>query len=359
MQKYSSNAIDLFYNTKYSGATVGADVIVKNENKETGEVVKVYLVVRNNKIKKCSFQAMGSINLFACMSTICELSINKQVSEAESLSEKDVINSLKQINKQEFGIVTYSLESFKKAIKAYRKKKEKGTIQERETKKKEIYPSKDVTIFNTSEISLVENEIMNNSEEVINSNNFDVVSQLNTQEQVEETDNKNTTCQRISTSKTIKSTKKTNKKIEKSTSNIITKEENVSSTHSESLNSELMVKPVGGKTDKKKASKPTKIDVRVVDERNKEPETVSSKITQVITTKTQKTVNGEIIEDSSNTETKVLNGEGKEDNMMDEIDSITEQLTNAISQLNFQFDDKPENESVEELSKTNKKNKKK
>ena len=56
-------------------------------------------------------------------------------------------------------------------------------------------------------------------------------------------------------------------------------------------------------------------------------------------------MDGKVVENTSNTETKVLSPDGKEnENMIDEIDTITEQLTNAISQLNFTFDETPEEE---------------
>ncbi len=339
MQKYSSNAIDLFYNSKFAGATVGADVIAKNENKESGEVVKVYLVVRKNTIKSCSFQAMGSINLFACMSTVCELSLNKDLEDAEKLSEKDVINSLKQISKQDYGKVTFAILSLKKAILLYRKKRDRGTLNQRDSRKKEIYPSKNVTIFKDDENG-IDNSLLDYKEQVdmVDSSNIDAVDQqeIDKSEQVSKVKKsekkpvvakktEKAKVQKEKASKARKADKKPSKKIEKPIA--------------DNTNSELQVVAVGGK----KNNKPTRIDVRVVDEAEKELPTISKIITT--TTETQKTVDGKVVENTSNTETKVLSPDGKEnENMIDEIDTITEQLTNAISQLNFTFDETPEEE---------------
>lgn len=318
MQKYSSNAIELFYNSKYSGATIGADAIAKNENKETGEVAKFYIVVRDNKIKSISFQAFGSINLFACMTTLCELSSGKSLEEAEKITEKDIIASLKQISKQDYSKVTFSILTLKKVITLYRKKRDKGTLNQRDSRKKEVFPSKNITVFNNIKESKL--DLLEESEMV--------------------------------TSKTIKDLQKTDdldkkvdsKKIEKSKSTSKAKA-NTSKNSTKNKNRDKSAKVPKNVEEKpqKKVVAPTKIEVRIVDE----PENSESPVAKVVTTTTkpEKKVNGEIVENSKNTKTKFYNQEGVEsENMIDEIDSITEQLTNAISQLNFKFDETPEEE---------------
>lgn len=335
MQKYSSTAIDLFYNSKFSGATVGADVIAKNENKESGEVVKVYLVVRKNTIKSCSFQAMGSINLFACMNTICELSIDKSLEDAEKINEKDIINSLKQISKQDYNKVTFAVQSLQKAIAMYKRKRDNGTLNQRDSRKKDIYPSKNITIFTENENTAIENEFFDASskDKIVDSSN---IAEVIDEEKIEEN-------KQNSSAKEDKKGKPTKKQVKIETKKAKDKktQKQATATKKEKVvpvaqSSELQVVPVGGK----KASKPTRIDVRVVEE-DKEPATISKVITT--TTETKKTIDGEVVENTSNTETKVVTPDGKE-NMIDEIDTITEQLANAISQLNFTFDETPEEE---------------
>ena len=345
MQKYSSTAIDLFYNSKFSGATVGADVIAKNENKESGEIVKVYLVVRKNTIKSCSFQAMGSINLFACMSTICELSIDKSLEDAEKINEKDIINSLKQISKQDYNKVTFAVQSLQKAIVMYKRKRDNGTLNQRNSKKKDIYPSKNITVFTENENSAIENEFFDASseDEVVDSTNIaEIINEEKTEENTE-----NSSSKERKKVKSVKSQPKveTKKVADKKTQKQSKAPKKAKSTQV-ATSSELQVVPVGGK----KANKPTRIDVRVVEE-DKEPATISKVITT--TTETQKTVDGKVVENTSNTETKVVSPDGKE-NMIDEIDTITEQLTNAISQLNFTFDETPEEEQKSKKQKNKK-----
>jgi nitrogen fixation NifU-like protein len=151
MQKYSKNLVDLFYNAKFSGAISGADVIVKNQDEESGEIVKVYLVVRNDILYDCSFQAKGSIVLYASLTTICSLSKEKTLSEILSINERDVINELKQLNKQEYKEVVFALESFKKAVVTYSKRKQQGTIVEKNNlKAKNLHPAKNITRYQES-----------------------------------------------------------------------------------------------------------------------------------------------------------------------------------------------------------------
>ncbi len=324
MQKYSSNAIDLFYNSKFSGATIGSDAIAKNENKETGEVVKVYLVVRNNKIKSISFQALGSINLFACMTTLCELVQDKTLEDAEKITEKDIITSLKQISKQDYSKVTFSILSLKKAIVLYRKKRDKGTLNQRDSRKKEVFPSKNITVFKSSK---KEKDLLH-TEEVVTAKNI---------KQMQEEENLNSEEKAGKPTKPTKSVNASTKKSE-SKAKKQTKEKSKKEQQKNETSSELEVAPV--KT--KKATKPTRIEVRVVDT-PEENNSVAKVITT--TTKTEKKVNGEVVENTEDTKTKIINEDGTEsENMIDEIDNITEQLTNALSQLNFKFDETPEEE---------------
>lgn len=324
MQKYSSNAIDLFYNSKFSGATVGADAITKNENKETGEVVKVYLVVRDNKIKSISFQALGSINLFACMTTLCGLAQDKTLEDAEKITEKDIITALKQISKQDYSKVTYSILSLKKAIILYRKKRDKGTLNQRDSRKKEVFPSKNITVFKSAK---KEKELLH-AEDIITTKNIKQMQEENSN--LEEKASKS-----VKNAKTTKSKTKPESKEKKQSKEKPKKEQKQES----SASSEMAVSPV--KT--KKGAKPTRIEVRVVDTPNNEESSVAKVITT--TTKTEKKVNGEVVENTEDTKTKIVNEDGVEsENMIDEIDNITEQLTNALSQLNFKFDETPKEE---------------
>ncbi len=343
MQKYSKNLVEIFYNTQYAGAITGADVIVKNQDNEGGEIVKIYLVVRNDCLQDCSFQAKGSIVLYASLTTICSLAKGKTLSEILSISEKDVINELKQLNKQEYNEIVFALESFKKAVEIYLKRKKQGTIVEKNNlKSKNLHPSKNVTKYQeTSKTCNIERALAENEDAV------------QTQE-VEVLQPKKEVIKKVAKVKSIRIEEQEEKTVQSSTIdrnmqklnaliNEVKLEQPVDIKKTvEEENSEMMIVPVGGKKKQKKSKKsnvviPTKIEVRVFeDDDNEKTSKKVTKTTKITTTKTIKT------EDKKENPYLIQVEPEKsvsDEEVIDEIDSITEQLTNAISQLNFKFDD--------------------
>ncbi len=392
MQKYSSNTIDMFYYTKYSGSITGADVVVKNENLETKEVAKIFLIVKNNKIESCTFQAMGSVTLYATLTSVCELCEGKELSTINSITQKDVINQMKQLNKHELGEVTFAIQSFEKAVQTYIKRRDAGTLQQRKNiKQRNLHPAKNITVFSsekrTSEI--IENmfsEVLTTkttstkttttSEQTVVEPKIVGVKKAPTltasaskQKQAEEkkTKTKSEQAKKTETKKLEKkeASKKTitetsESKVETqssavSTKTLYSKSNKATKKATESENSELMIKSVGNRKKQKPArvevTAPTKIDVRVVDDDSQR--TVSDTITRIIATETVKTTvnNQEIVNNTNSASAVITNSTTADDNMIDEIDSITEQLTNAISQLNFKFDETPEEEIVSKKKK--------
>ncbi len=367
MQKYSNNLIEIFYNSSYSGAISGADVIVKNDNAESGEVVKTYLVVRDGLLKDCSFQAMGSIALYASLTTMCALSKGKALNEILNISEKDIINEIKQLNKQEYGEVVFALDSFKKAVLTYMKRKNLGTIIERPNQKMKITaPSKNVTRYGEvkSRVSQIESIMQQQEREEVETLPAqgktakvkkveekkpvqspvvkEVVKEIKAQPAKKEvkTQSEKKVEQKVVEKKEVKketAINKNEKKLDALISEVKLEEVKPQKKIEQEQDSELLIVPVGGKKKSKKADKsniviPTKIEVRVVEEEKKK------KAPQ----KKEKTEKEPKAKATSKENPYLIKPEPKEvvdEEVIDEIDSITEQLTNAISQLNFKFDD--------------------
>lgn len=362
MQKYSKNLIELFYNSQFSGAINGADVIVKNQDDENNEIVKIYLVVRNETLKECSFQAKGSIALYASLTTICKIAKDKQLGEILQITEKDVINELKQLNKQEYREVVFALESFKKAVTTYKKRKTQGTIVERENlKARTLYPSKNITRFGEEEkkVSAIESalaeqqtEVENNRVEIEESPKKTVVKEKTRKSLNKSSNAVPNTSSSVQSTEEVKVDKNV-KKLEELINEVkLTEAKKDKLQKPETVeDSELLIVPVGGKKKAKKQEKnnvviPTKIEVRVVEDETKKPKTTTKKQTKITTTTTKTSKKTDMTVDKVKPVPYLLQPEMQkevENEVIDEIDSITEQLTNAISQLNFTFEDDDNN----------------
>lgn len=357
MQKYSNNLIEMFYNSSYAGAMSGADVIVKNENETNGEVVKTYLVVRDGVLKDCSFQAMGSISLYASLTTMCALSKGRPLSEILNITEKDIINELKQLNKQEYGEVVFALDSFKKSVLTYMKRKNSGTISEKPSQKlRNIAPARNITRFGDGEskISQIESAMQQPEEKdarevVLETKPVAVVAKqenkdgkTSAKKEVKETNTKIKVNKKPAEGADLKEVKKetsinkNEKKLDALISEVKLETARPQSITAKEQDSELLIIPVGGRKKAKKMEKPnivipTKIEVRVVEEENKKSPSKKEKVEKGSKSKLVQKENPYLIKPELK--------DSADEEVIDEIDSITEQLTNAISQLNFKFDD--------------------
>lgn len=383
MSKYSSGIINSFFFTEYAGTIKNASVVSKFEREECADVVKLYLSVKNSKIEKCTFQALGSVVLFATLSAVCKLVTNKSLEEAEKVSEKDVIKELGELNKQNFSTVVFALSSLRKTIETYRKKLQNGKINENATATVKLgSPAKGIKKFEqkTSVITLNEETETTNSNSKLESESTDsekedsAISAKATKEKKEQ--KKTTPAKRVvietkeeakeSASKSAKtaatSTTTTTKQVKKVVINkaSATKTESAAEKKAEvkDENPELLVKPVSSKKSKGKRvaipqkETPKEIDVTVVEgEEQAKPVTTTTKTTTKVVAKKHHVVNtaennntangGNNVVLSSKDFREIQNPENTDST--DELDTITAKLTSAISELNFKFDDTDNN----------------
>ena len=73
--KYTNHLINSFYTSPHTGTISGADIVNRVVNKETGDAIKLYLILEDGKIKDAKFQACGSVVLFASLSAIMDIII--------------------------------------------------------------------------------------------------------------------------------------------------------------------------------------------------------------------------------------------------------------------------------------------
>ncbi|MGN1259393.1 MAG: iron-sulfur cluster assembly scaffold protein [Christensenellales bacterium] len=393
MAKYSSELLQTFFFTEYAGSIKNASIIGKFENKECADIVKIYATISNNKIEKCTFQAMGSVVVFATMSAICKLATNKTLEDAYKISEKEIIRELGELNKQNFSVVVFALQSFKQTLANFQKKFKDGKVENKANQATKLSkPAKGIIKFESGSSSFINVNINENKKTEIatgNTNsketlhedqqeNVAVVTEENKEERskslkqnkstkTSQADNKNNKKKldanpnTVTTTKSVTTTKKRMVKVDSINSN---NEQSYNRTKQESdgvEDSELLIKPVSSK--KKRISVPKKetpkaIEVRVVE--GKEQPTSNSVTTKTTTTKVV-TKRHQI---SNNTDSKssainannsskdnlilsakdfreIQNPENSDEN--DELDTITAKLSNAISELNFKFDDTDNN----------------
>ncbi len=119
---YSNKIIKHFQDPQNMGEIKDPSAKARVGNKVCGDVMELYLNIKDNKIKKAKFQTFGCAAAIATSSILTELIIGKTVDEAYKLEPKDIDQSLGGLPNIKKHCADLSIESLKKAIDNYREK---------------------------------------------------------------------------------------------------------------------------------------------------------------------------------------------------------------------------------------------
>ncbi len=142
---YSKKALEHFKNPKFTGKIRNPDAVGESGNIQCGDIMKIYLKIENNKIKKVRFQTYGCIAAIASTDVVCKLAQGKTLKKALNITPKDVMKELGPVPPIKTHCALLGISTLKKAIADYRKKykskqKSKKTnkkIKEKTRKKQE------------------------------------------------------------------------------------------------------------------------------------------------------------------------------------------------------------------------------
>lgn len=121
--KYTKKVMRHFFNPKNFGKIENADAVGQVGNPKCGDVMKVYLKVKNNKIKDIKFETMGCVAAIATTDVVCDIAKGKTLSEAKKITKKEIIGKLDDLPPIKVHCSVLGEEAIKKAIENYEKKK--------------------------------------------------------------------------------------------------------------------------------------------------------------------------------------------------------------------------------------------
>jgi len=119
---YTKETMERFLNPKYMGEIKDANGIGKVGNPKCGDQMTVYIKVKDGKITDASFQTLGCAAAIATSDVICEMVIGKEIKEALSVTEKEMIEKLKELPAVKVHCSSLAIEGLKKAIENYERK---------------------------------------------------------------------------------------------------------------------------------------------------------------------------------------------------------------------------------------------
>ncbi len=116
---YSKEVMDRFMSPKYFGEMKDADAVGLVGNPRCGDEMEVYIKVREGKVESASFRTLGCAAAIATSDVVCEMITGKSLEEAVSITEKEMVDKLKDLPHVKVHCASLALEGVKEAVKKY------------------------------------------------------------------------------------------------------------------------------------------------------------------------------------------------------------------------------------------------
>lgn len=120
---YTEKVMENFLHPKNSGRIDEADGIGQVGNPVCGDVMKIYLKIKDDRIEDIKFETFGCAAAIATSSIVTELVKGKTLDEAERVTNKDVAEALGGLPPQKVHCSLLAEEGIRAAIEDYRKRK--------------------------------------------------------------------------------------------------------------------------------------------------------------------------------------------------------------------------------------------
>ena len=119
---YSDKVMDHFTNPRNVGEIKDADGIGEIGNPVCGDIMKIYIKVKDDRIADIKFKTFGCGAAIATSSMITELVKGKTLEEAEKISKKTVADALGGLPANKMHCSNLAADALHKAIEDYRSK---------------------------------------------------------------------------------------------------------------------------------------------------------------------------------------------------------------------------------------------
>ena len=119
MALYTETVMDHFMHPRNVGAIENADGVGEVGNAKCGDIMKIYLKIREDRIEDVKFETFGCGSAIASSSMATEMIKGKPVSEALELSNKAVAEALDGLPAHKMHCSVLAEEAVKAAVKDY------------------------------------------------------------------------------------------------------------------------------------------------------------------------------------------------------------------------------------------------
>ena len=119
MALYSDKVMDHFKNPRNVGEIPDADGVGEVGNAKCGDIMKMYLKIKDNVIEDVKFETFGCGSAIASSSMATEMIKGKTIDEALAVTNRQVVDALGGLPAHKLHCSVLAEESIKSAIKDY------------------------------------------------------------------------------------------------------------------------------------------------------------------------------------------------------------------------------------------------
>ncbi len=122
--KYSQKAMEHFLNPKNMGVIEDADGVGNVGNPRCGDLMTVYIKVKDERITDMKFKTLGCAAAIATSDMICEVAKGKAIDDALKITFQDIVNGLGSLPQVKVHCAGLAQEGLKVAVEDYRSRSE-------------------------------------------------------------------------------------------------------------------------------------------------------------------------------------------------------------------------------------------
>jgi nitrogen fixation NifU-like protein len=123
---YTKKLLARFQKPKFAGEIADADGIGEVGNLTCGDIMRVYIKVKNKKIQDIKFKTYGCVAAIASSDFLCEIAKGKTLEKAEKITSRDIVSKMGDVPMIKLHCSVLAQNALKKAIENYRKKQAKA-----------------------------------------------------------------------------------------------------------------------------------------------------------------------------------------------------------------------------------------
>ena len=119
MALYTETVMDHFMHPRNVGSIENADGVGEVGNAKCGDIMKMYLKIRDNVIEDVKFETFGCGSAIASSSVATEMVKGKTIEEALAVTNKQVVDALGGLPAYKLHCSVLAEEAIKSAVKEY------------------------------------------------------------------------------------------------------------------------------------------------------------------------------------------------------------------------------------------------